>query len=189
MRVELPAEHQARPIEHVGKHYAPQIVGAAGVYGTAPYQHSKLSLRELEAARFRTAQINGCNTCTAFRGARDFPGMFEMFDGDLENSVYTRGPAPDEAFYENVGNWRDWPGYSERERLAIRYAEGLGQTPHDIARDEEFWPRAKAAFSDDEIVDMTYSIGAWMANGRALHALGLDAVCSFMPVATAAKAA
>jgi hypothetical protein len=26
---------------------------------------------------------------------------------------------------------------------------------------------------------MTYSIGAWMANGRALHVLGMDAVCSF----------
>lgn len=186
MRVELPAEHQERPLEHVGKHYAKEIVAAAGVYGTAPYQHSKLSLRELEAARFRTAQINGCNTCTAFRGARDFPGMFESFNGDLENSVYTRGPAPDEDFYRNVENWKDYPGFSERERLAIRYAEGLGLSPHDIAVDEDFWSRAKAVFSDDEIVDMTYSIGAWMANGRALHALGLDLVCSFAPVGEAA---
>ena len=182
MRVELPAEHQDRALEHVGEHYAKEIVAAAGAYGTAPYQHSNLSLRELEAARFRTAQINGCNTCMAFRGARDFPGMFEVFDGDLENSVYTRGAAPDEDFYRNVENWKDYPGFSERERLAIRYAEGLGLTPHDIAVDEDFWSRAKAVFSDDEIVDMTYSIGAWMANGRALHALGLDSVCSFAPV-------
>jgi alkylhydroperoxidase family enzyme len=181
MRIELPPEHQARAMEHVGKHYASEIVAAASIYGTAPYQHSNLTLRELEGARFRTAQINGCNTCTNFRGGRDFPGMFALIQGDLQNSVYTRGPAPDEAFYENVENWRDWAGYSERERLAIRYAEGLGASPHDIAADEEFWTRAKAAFSDDEIVDMTYSIGAWMANGRALHALGLDAICSFAP--------
>jgi alkylhydroperoxidase family enzyme len=183
VRIDLPPEHQARPLEHVGKHYAPAIVGAAAVYGTAPYQHSKLSLRELEGARYRTALINGCNACTAFRGARDFPGMFATFDGDLENSVFARGPAPDEAFYANVENWRDWPGYSERERLVIRYAEGLGQSPHEIARDEDFWARAKAVFSDEEIVDMTYSIGAWMANGRALHALGLDAVCDWAPPA------
>lgn len=186
MRIELPPEHQDRPFVHVAKHYAPEIVGAAGAYGTAPYQHSKLSLRELEGARYRTAQINGCNTCQAFRGARDFPGMFKMFDGDLQNSVYTHGPAPDEEFYKNVSNWRDYPGFSERERLAIRYAEGLGQTPHEIAQDEDFWTRVKAVFSDNEIVDMTYSIGAWMATGRAQHALGLDAVCSFAPVENAA---
>jgi hypothetical protein len=186
MRIDLPEEFHERPMEHVGKVYAPRIVGPAGVYGTAPYQHSKLSLRELEGARYRTALINGCNTCTEFRGARDFPGMFAGFDGDLENSVWSHGPAPDEEFYENVENWRDWPGYSERERLAIRYAEGMGIAPREIAHDEEFWTRAKAAFSDEELVDMTYSIGAWMANGRALHVLGLDAVCAWTPASEAA---
>jgi len=62
----------------------------------------------------------------------------------------------------------------------------MGQDPHGIAADENFWSRAKAAFSDAEIVDMTYSIGAWMANGRALHVLGMDAVCSFALPAKAA---
>jgi alkylhydroperoxidase family enzyme len=177
MRIDLPPEHQDVPFAHVAEHYAPKIVAAAGAYGSAPYQHSKLSLREIEAARFRTAQINGCNTCIQFRGARDFPTMFQQYGWDLGSSVHGRGGPPDEAFYANIQNWRDWPGYSERERLAIRYAEGLGQTPHDIAADEEFWTRAKAVFSDDEIVDLSYSIGAWMATGRVLHALGLDTVC------------
>lgn len=186
MRIDLPAEHRDRPFEHVGEHYAPEIVNAAAIFGTAPYQHSRLTLRELEAARYRTAQINGCNTCTAFRGGRDFPGMFGAFNGDIENSVYKRGPAPDEDFYRNVENWKDYPGYSERERLAIRYAEGLGLAPQHIATDEEFWSRAKAVFSDWEIVDMTYSIGAWIANGRALHALGMDMVCSFTEAGKAA---
>ncbi len=181
MRISLPPEHHDRPFEHVAKHYAREIVAAGGAFGTAPYQHSKLSLRELEAARYRTAQINGCNTCQNFRGARDFPGMFKIFKGDLESSVYTHGAAPDEEFYRNVPNWKDYPGFSERERLAIRYAEGLGEAPHKIAQDEEFWARAKAIFSDDEIVDMTYSIAAWMGTGRALHALGLDSVCAYTP--------
>ncbi len=183
MRVHLPAEMQSRPFENMGRHYATPIVHAAGAYGTAPYQHSTLSLRELEAARYRTALINGCQTCTAFRGGRDFPGLFAAFDGDLETSVYTHGPAPDEAFYAEIENWQTAPGYSQRERLAIRYAEGIGQDPHGIAQDEKFWAEAKAAFSDAEIVDLTYSIGAWMAGGRALHVLGMDAVCSFaLPV-------
>jgi hypothetical protein len=183
MRIQLPAEHHDRPFEHVAKHYAAEIVTAGGIFGTAPYQHSKLSLRELEAGRYRTAQINGCNVCKGMRGGRDFPGMFEIFDGDLDNSVYTHGPAPDEDFYSNVENWKNYAGFSERERLIIRYAEGLGQTPDEIARDEDFWAQAKAVFSDDEIVDLTYSIAAWMGTGRALHALGLDLVCSFAPSA------
>ena len=189
MRVHLPAEMQARPFEAIGRHYPSHIVQTAGIYGTAPYQHSTLSLRELEGARYRTALINGCQTCTAFRGERDFPGLFAAFDGDVESSVWSHGPAPDELFYEQIENWRDWPGYSERERLAIRYAEGMGLDPRGIAQDEDFWAGAKAAFSDAEIVDMTYSIGAWMANGRSLHVLGMDAVCSFaLPVKAVAAA-
>lgn len=186
MRIALPPEHRDRPFEHIAKHYAPEIVTAAGVFGTSAYQYSKLSLRELEGARYRTAQINGCNTCENFRGGRDFPGLFETFKGDLDHSVYVRGPAPDEEFYNSVTNWRHYPGFSERERLAIRYAEGLGQTPHEIAADEEFWARAKAAFSDDEIVDLSYSIAAWMGVGRVMHALGLDTVCAFTTVGKAA---
>lgn len=182
MRIAIPQEHQQSPTEHLGEDYQSEIVKAAQKFGPSPYQHSKLSLRELEAARYRTALINGCNVCMAFRGARDFPAMFEIFDGDLANSVYTHGPAPDEDFYQNVTNWQDYPGYSERERLAIRYAEGMGIAPQEIARDEEFWGRAKAVFSDEEIVDMTYSIAAWIGLGRAQHVLGLDTACTFAPL-------
>ena len=182
MRIDLPAEYHDRPIEHVGKVYAPQILGAAGIYGTAPYQHRKLTLRELEAARYRTALINGCSACQAFRGARDFPGMFASFDGDLQALVWARGPQPDEEFYEHILD-AAWDGYSEREQLAILLAEGMGLALQEIAHDEAFWERAKAVFSDEELVDMTYSIDAWMANGRALHVLGLDAVCVWVPPA------
>lgn len=185
MRIELPAEYQDRPSEYLAKRFPSEILKAAQNYGAQPYQHSPLSLRELEGARYRTALINGCHVCKNFRGARDFPALFEVFDGDIENSVYTHGPAPDEEFYQNVLNWKDYPGYSERERLAIRYAEGMGEAPQEIAQDEEFWARAKAAFSDEEIVDMTYSISAWMGLGRAQHVLGLDTVCSFAPVGKA----
>jgi alkylhydroperoxidase family enzyme len=169
-----------RAFETLSNAYAPEIVRAAGNFSTQAYQHSKLSLRELEAARYRTAQINGCLVCQGFRAGRDFPQMFEGFGGDLESSVYRNGPAPDEEFYAQVQNWRDWAGYSERERLAIAYAEGFGEAPREIAADESFWARMKAVYSDEEIVDLTYCIGSWIANGRAAHVLGLDASCSFV---------
>jgi alkylhydroperoxidase family enzyme len=189
MRVTLPETHKAGS-SYAGESLAPEIVGAARAFGQTVYQQSRLSLREIEAARYRTAQINGCNGCMAFRGARDLPVYFDRFGGDVGASVHARGAAPDEALYENVGAWRDWPGYSERERLAICYAEGLGQDPHGIAQDEEFWARAKAAFSDAEIVDLSYSIASWIAAGRVAHALGLDGggVCAVDPVAEAEPA-
>jgi alkylhydroperoxidase family enzyme len=182
MRIDLLAETDpARAFETIAANYAPEIVRAAGAFSTIAYQHTMLSLREIEAARYRTAQINGCHVCQGFRAGRDFPQMFEGFGGDLASSTWARSEAPEEDFYAHVQDWRDWPGYSERERLAIRYAEGLGEAPRDIAADEEFWARMKAAYSDAEIVDMTYCIGSWIANGRAAHVLGLDTACSFTP--------
>jgi alkylhydroperoxidase family enzyme len=190
MRISIPgSDDPSRAFETLSNAYAPEIVRAAGAFSTTAYQHSKLSLREIEAARFRTAQLNGCMVCMGFRAGRDFPQMFEGFGGDLDKSVYRNGPAPDEDFYAQVDNWRDWEGYSERERLAIWYAEGIGAAPREISRDEDFWARMKAAYSDGEIVDLTYCIGSWIANGRAAHVLGLDAVCFVAPEAVEAEAA
>jgi alkylhydroperoxidase family enzyme len=182
MRIEVPPEHHADPFGYLAQHFAPQIVAAGMAFSKAGYQHSKLTLREFEAARARTAEINGCQICRNFRAERDLPGYFAAFGGNLANSVAGRGPAPDEALYRNVSNWREFPDFSERERLAIEYAEGLGLEPKRIAVDDIFWKRMKAAFSDEEIVDLSYCIAGWMGLGRVGHALGTDRVCAFVPV-------
>lgn len=182
MRIDMPPEHQANPFPYVAEHYAPKIVAAGVAFSKAGYQHSKLSLREFEGARARTAEINGCQICQNFRAERDLAGYFTAFGGDVEKSVAAHGPAPSEAFYRNVSNWRDFPHFSERERLAIAYAEGLGLDPQGIASDEAFWKRLKAVFSDAEIVDLSYCIACWMGLGRVGHALGMDRVCTFVPV-------
>jgi alkylhydroperoxidase family enzyme len=179
MRINVPETHQSNPVAYVAKTFAPSIVAAGMGYSTVAYQTSRLSLREFEGARARTAEINGCRVCRSFRAARDLPGFFRSFGGDASASILTHGPAPDEAFYENVSNWKSYPRFSERERLAIAYAEGMGLAPQVVAADDELWGRMKAAFTDDEIVDLTYCIGAWIGLGRATHVLGLDGVCSF----------
>ena len=66
-------------------------------------------------------------------------------------------------------------GYSERERLAIEYAERFALDHHNI--DDDFYARLRAAYTDAEILDLTVCIGGWLALGRTLHVLGIDDSC------------
>jgi alkylhydroperoxidase family enzyme len=156
-------------------------------FSKVTYQNSRLSLREFEAARRRTAEINGCQVCIAWRSARDIPYLLRLAGAQSSESVATRATevAPGDEFYQAVADWRTSPIFSPREKTAIEYAERLGTDPQGVARDEAFWARAKKLFSDDEIVDLSYCIACWMGLGRVTHALGLDGVCP-MPMAETA---
>ena len=155
-------------------HYAQEITAAARNFSLVTYRRSKLSLREFEGARARTAEINGCRRCQGWRSARDLPDYFAAFDLTPENTVADRGPAPDEAYYRAVSDWRTSPLYSPRERIAIEYAERMGTDPQGLAVDDDFWTRTKQVFSDEEIVDLSYCIACWMGLGRVSHVLGAD---------------
>lgn len=181
MRIAISAEHEQDPIPHLAEHYARDIVNSGALFSKTTYQKSILSLREFEGARARTAEINGCRICRGFRAVRDVPVYLAAIGASPNQSIASRGPAPDEAFYANVSHWAHYPDFSERERVAIAYAEGLGLDPQGIAQDEAFWRRAKAVFSDEEIVDLSYCIACWIGLGRIVHTLGLDSVCSFVP--------
>jgi len=177
-QVAVPAEFEADPSAYVWGPLAPAVGAAAGAYSRAVYENSTMTLREMEAARMRTAQINGCMLCMDMRAARDLEGHLERSGGDPSRAVSARGgPAPDEGFYAAVEHWRTAECFSDRERLAIEYAERLGEAPRSMAGDTDFWARMHGAFSDAEIVDMTFAIGSWIAFGRLTHALELDGVC------------
>ena len=186
-RVHVPAEFAETPYRYVWSHYAPEIAGGANAYITAVYTKSLLSLRELEGARMRTAQINGCELCMDMRSERDLGGFLESSGADPGMAVSARGdPVPDEQFYREVENWQHADCYSPRERLVIEFAERMGAAPKTIKHDEALWAKMHANFSDAEIVDMTFCIGAWMALGRLTHVLDLDSVC--LPAARAEAA-
>ena len=179
MRISPPEQTNAdaqHPLLRV-RPLAPEIIGAGLAFSSATTENSTLTLREFEAARSRTAEINGCLVCQAFRTATDVPAMY----GErASTTVAGRGPAPDERFYAEVSQWRTSTLFSDRERLAIEYAERIGIDPHGIAADEEFWARAKSLFSDAELVDLSFCIAAWL-QGRVVHALGLDGSCALPP--------
>ena len=177
-RVMIPDDAAGNPFGYVLGHYAPAIGTAGGSFANAVYQSSRLPLRVLEAARYRTAQINGCLVCQSMRAAKHVDQFIGASGGDVAQSIVARGgPAPDEHFYAAVEHWRDDDRFSERERLALEHSERMAEDPRGFAGDELYWARLHAVFNDDEIVDLTLCIAAWMAMGRVTHVLELDTVC------------
>ena len=126
-------------------------------FAGAVYSQSRLTRREFEAARVRVAESNRCVTCLNTR--------YE--DGDEQGL--------DAAFYANVTNWSDYAGYSERERLAIEFAERFCERWTDD--DPAFWARLRRSFSDGEIVDLALQVGELVGAGRILHMLDIAQTC------------
>jgi len=168
--VTIPDAFAHAPMAYAGQHLAPAMTAALNGLSQAVHQHSILPLRVYEAARARIAEINGCLLCQQYRPTADIPGGTAVGD---------RGPAPDEALYADVSSWRTSPVYSERERVAIDFAERFALTPDALGYDEEFWTRAKALFSEAELYDLTISVASCLAAGRVSHVLGFDQIsCS-----------
>jgi alkylhydroperoxidase family enzyme len=85
----------------------------------------------------------------------------------------------DEELYAHVAEYREYPGYTEQERLAVEYAERF-VTDH-LGIDDAFFARLRAAFADAEILDLTICVAAFLGLGRLLRVLGVDPVCQVEP--------
>ncbi|MFB7874607.1 carboxymuconolactone decarboxylase family protein [Nocardia sp. NPDC056064] len=144
------------PIGYVWGEMVPGIGVAAAAFSLSVYEHSTLGLREFEAARLRIAQINGCLFCQDWRTERD-------------------GAKVEAEFADAVTHWRDTDRFDERTRLAAEYAERYATDHH--ALDDEFWTRMLAHYTQPEVVELSMSIGSWLAFGRLNRVLGLDTAC------------
>ena len=144
------------PIYYVWGEMVPGIGPAASAFAQSVYEHGTLGLREFEAARLRTAQINGCLFCQDWRTERD-------------------GVKVEDGFDQAVTDWRTTDAFDDRTRLAAEYAERYALDHHGL--DDEFWARMKAAYTDVEIVELSMCLGSWIAFGRLNHVIGLDAAC------------
>lgn len=185
-QVHIPADVHEYPVNYVMREYAGEIGTAAMALSRSVYEETVLSLREMEAARVRTALINGCMVCRQARAARDFDTHLPTSESPFKRAMSSRGAVPDDQFYDQIAAWRSASIYSPRERLAIEYAERLGEKPQSMAGDDPFWLAMHAYYSDREIVDLSFSIASWMGIGRVMHALELDTVCLADPGALAA---
>ncbi|PEQ10270.1 alkylhydroperoxidase [Novosphingobium sp. PC22D] len=105
-----------------------------------PVEQGILSLVEI-----RASQLNGCAFCL------DMHIKQARLHGERELRLH------------HVAIWRESLLFSDRERAALEWTEALSRLlPHGVP--DEIYAKARAQFSDDEIVYLTYLvmvINAW----------------------------
>jgi AhpD family alkylhydroperoxidase len=136
----------------------PEMAGMVDRMITTAYQRSRLPAAEREVARMRVAQLNACDACATFRA----PSVVEA--------------GVDEEQYAHLDEWRTWPGYSVRQRLAIEYAEQFAGDHRAIG--EELFARLRNAFTDAEILDLTLCLAVYLGLGRTLEVLQITEACA-----------
>jgi alkylhydroperoxidase family enzyme len=148
------------PASGLGEHIdwallRPKMAAGMGALSEAVYGNSQLPVREREAARWTIALLNDCAVCRDTR-ARDGVAV-----------------GADEPFYAEVTDWRASSALSERERLAAEFAERFALD--HLAMDDDFWGRMHAAFSAEELADLTICCGMFLGMGRTLAVVGVQA--------------
>ena len=73
--------------------------------------------------------------------------------------------------YQSVQHYVDHPGFTDRERLAIEYAERFAIDHRAV--DDELWGRLRAHFSDPELLELTVTVGFCVGMGRAFQVLDI----------------
>lgn len=63
-------------------------------------------------------------------------------------------------------------GFTEKELLAIEYADRLAVAHHDM--DDEFFDRLKAVFTEEQVLELGMMIGQFIGFGRLLMVLDLE---------------
>jgi AhpD family alkylhydroperoxidase len=135
----------------------PEMAGMVDRMITTAYQRSNLPAVEREIVRMRIAQLNACDACATFRAP----------------SVVDAGITDEE--YAHVEEWRTCSGYTDRQRLAIEYAERFAADHRTI--DDELFARLRTGFADDEILDLTLCCAVFLGLGRTLEVLGISDNC------------
>jgi AhpD family alkylhydroperoxidase len=134
----------------------PELARAVGAMDAA-IAASPLDPRVHELVRMRIAQINECTVCLAWR-----------------TPAATAAGVTD-ALLESVSHYADVEEFTPAEKVAIEYAEKFST---DSARiDDQLLDRLREHFSTADIVELTLTIGKYIAFGRFMQVLGLDQSC------------
>jgi AhpD family alkylhydroperoxidase len=112
------------------------------MYGLEAYL-AKCGLEQplLHLLKLRVSQINGCAYCI------DMHSKDLRAEGETEQRLYL------------LDAWRESPFYSERERAALAWAEAVTLVTEGHVPDE-IYERARAEFSEEELVNLTLAVVA-----------------------------
>ncbi len=78
--------------------------------------------------------------------------------------------------YSQVASYRESNEFSEREKLAIEFAERYALDHENM--DEGFWRRLRRQYTDAEVFDLGVSVACWLGYGRLLRVLDVEDSCS-----------
>jgi len=95
---------------------------------------------------------------------------------DFSCTVGRCGRRVSEEIYEHLDEYRTYPLYTARQRLAIEYAERF-VTDHR-AIDDDLFTRLRGEFTDAEVLDLTLCLAVYLGLGRSLEVLGIDESCT-----------
>src|SRR5262245_60395122 len=110
-------------------------------------QKTGLAPQLIDLINYRVSQLNGCASC------------LDMHSKDL------RARGEDEQRLHLLAAWRDAPVYSDRERAALAWTEGVTRLPHGEVPDAVY-AETRRHFGDKELVDLTLAITAINAWNR-----------------------
>ena len=111
------------------------------LFGIGGYlKKSSIGVPLQELIHFRLSQINGCAYCL------DMHYKDARAHGETEQRLY------------GLSTWQESPYYTDRERAALAWAEAVNacHVPDDVYAEA----KAKKQFTDEELVDLTLSVGA-----------------------------
>lgn len=105
----------------------------------AAVKESTLEPALLELVKVRVSQLNGCGYCI------DMHTKDARAAGESEQRLYL------------LSAWREAPMYSERERAALAWAEGVTKL-EDQRVPDAVYARAAAAFTEAELIALTLAV-------------------------------
>jgi alkylhydroperoxidase family enzyme len=135
---------------------SPAMGGAAGAFSAAVYGSSSLPTRVREVARMRIAAVNACPVCLDTRTVSDPDGLTAE-----EYEVLAAGGVP--------------AGLAEREAVAGEFAHRFADD--HLGMDDDLWERARAAFSDVELVELGVCCASWLGLGRLTQVFDAGVSC------------
>jgi len=77
--------------------------------------------------------------------------------------------------YAAVADWRHSDRFSDREKVAIEYAERF--VADHLSLDDPFWERFRRHWDDSEILDLSVCIASFLGLGRLTQVLAPEHSC------------